>query len=588
MTAGRTEITPRELAMLIAGSCLLAVVMHWPLVLHLGTHVPRDIGDPLVQAWQVAWGGEALAHQPLHFFQANQFWPLADTLAFSDALLGYSPAGLLGSGVEAAVVRYNLLFLFAYALAFAGAYLLGRELGLGRGGAAVVGAAFAFAPYRLEQDGHMQVISSGGVPLALALGLRGYRLRQPGFVIGGFAVAAWQLSLGFTIGLPLGHLMALLGLIAAICWLRAGRPRLERRMVAATAAGALIFIGTVALISPAYLRVADEHPKAHRTPELVDEFSGPATVFLLAPKENTTWGEATKPIREEVKRNVAEKTLFPGLAILILAGIGLGSSTFSRPLRVGLGLGILGISILALGFNVGDGWWWPYRILYELNPVWEAIRVPGRLVVFSSLGLALLAGAGAQAAGRALASRVSGSRLTRSPAIARGALAGVLAALIVIEGRGLPFDPSDHQAQPAVPFPPAPFATLPAPQLHLPGARATDNRRYLLWSVDGFPPMVNGRSSLRPEFTGRLTADAEAFPDRRTVGLLRRLGVKTVIIHLDRVVGTPWANAADRTVVGLPLRRQRRGSIVVYDIPSLSAGSGARRVSSTGSARRSR
>ena len=68
-------------------------------------------------------------HQPLHFFQANQFWPLHDTLAFSDALIGYAPAGLIGSGPHAAVVRYDLLFLFAYALAFFGAYLLARELG---------------------------------------------------------------------------------------------------------------------------------------------------------------------------------------------------------------------------------------------------------------------------------------------------------------------------------------------------------------------------------------------------------------------------------------------------------------------------
>ena len=82
----------------------------------------------------MAWGGHALQHQPLEFFQSNQFWPLDDTLAFSDALLGYAPAGLIGEGPEAAVVRYDLLFLFAYALCFAGAYLLARELGSARPG----------------------------------------------------------------------------------------------------------------------------------------------------------------------------------------------------------------------------------------------------------------------------------------------------------------------------------------------------------------------------------------------------------------------------------------------------------------------
>ena len=54
----------------------------------------------------------------------------------------------------------------------------------------------------------MQVISSGGIPLALALGVRGYRLRRPGWVVAGSAVAAWQLSIGFTLGLPFAYLLA--------------------------------------------------------------------------------------------------------------------------------------------------------------------------------------------------------------------------------------------------------------------------------------------------------------------------------------------------------------------------------------------
>src|SRR3954452_9719077 len=169
------RLPARELWIAGAAAVLLALVMHWPLPLHMSDHVARDLGDPIVQAWQVAWGGHALAHQPLHYFQSNQFWPLQDTLAFSDALVGYAPSGLVGHGVGAAIARYNVLFLFAYALAFLGAYLLARELGTKPWAAAVAGAAFAYAPWRLEQDGHLHVLSSGGIPLSLFLLLRGYR-----------------------------------------------------------------------------------------------------------------------------------------------------------------------------------------------------------------------------------------------------------------------------------------------------------------------------------------------------------------------------------------------------------------------------
>jgi hypothetical protein len=116
--------------LLVLGSIALAVIVTWPLAIHPGHRIAQNLADPIRTAWQVAWTGHALAHQPLHIWQSNAFWPLGNSLAFSDSLLGYAPFGLVGSGQTAALVRYNLLFLLAYALPLIGAYLLGRELGL--------------------------------------------------------------------------------------------------------------------------------------------------------------------------------------------------------------------------------------------------------------------------------------------------------------------------------------------------------------------------------------------------------------------------------------------------------------------------
>ncbi|MGH2924046.1 MAG: hypothetical protein ACRDKH_08470, partial [Solirubrobacterales bacterium] len=408
------EITGRELLLVAVVSCAVAVAMHWPLVLDLGDTIPKDLGDPLPQSWQVAWGGHALANQPLDFFQSNQFWPEDDSLAFGDALVGYAPAGLIGDGPFDAVVRYDLLFLFAYALAFAGAYLLARELGAGPGGAAVAGAAYAFAPFRLEQDGHLQVISSGGIALALALAVRGIRLWSPWWLLAAWLVAGWQLSLGFTLGLPFAYLLAAIVLVAGAVWFRRGRPRLDRRLLVAGVVGALAFAVIAALIARPYFRVADEHPEAKRPPETVEAFSGPAKVFITAPDENLVWGEATAALREGLD-NVPEKTLLPGLLIVLLAAVGLGSSTFPRWLRLALAGAVVVVSVLALGFRTGDGWVWPYRIVYELLPGWEGIRTPGRLVTFSSLALALLAAAGADAGSRAIRRWLAGRRRDVGP-----------------------------------------------------------------------------------------------------------------------------------------------------------------------------
>ena len=241
--------TARELAARssLAG-VLLAVLTSWPLVLHLSSRIAPDLGDPVRTAWEVAWVGHAMLHDPLHLFDSNAFYPHPLSLAFSDSLLGYGPAAFFGSGTVAALVRYNLLFLWAWSLCFFGAYLLARELGLGRIAGAAAGVAFAYAPYRVTEAGHLHVISSGGIPLALFLLLRGYRRDSRGLVLGGWLVSAWQVSLGFTLGLQYCYLLLRARADRAVGWWR-GRlarrqerrrsgPRRRRRRHAARAAPA--------------------------------------------------------------------------------------------------------------------------------------------------------------------------------------------------------------------------------------------------------------------------------------------------------------------------------------------------------------
>ncbi len=567
-------MTRREVITAAVGASLLAIVMTWPLVIHLGAVVPRDIGDPLAEAWQPAWGGHALLHQPLHFFDANRFWPLKDTLAFGDALIGYAPTGIIGRGPHAAMVRYDLLFVFAYALAFFGAYLLARELGLGPAGAVIAGAAFAFAPYRLEQDGHLQVISSGGIPLAIAFAVRGIRLRRPWWLFWAWIMAAWQVSIGWVLGLPFAYGLAGAVAIAVVAWLFRGRPPVPRGMLIAGAAGAVVFIAVSYWIAHPYLYIADNFPASRRSPHEVAAFSGPLKVFLTAPEENFVWGGATAGIRDTLT-TWQEKTLFPGALILILAVVGLASSSLSKRWRIGIGIVAVAIMLLQLGFREEGGLLWPYRVLYDVLPGWDAIRTPGRLATFSSLALALLAAAGGEAAIRWV-------RRRRVPGWSGMAVAAVLALAIVTEGRSLPFDPFDNQAMPDVPPAQASTEEIPTPQLHLPALTAKENRAFQLASTDGFADMVNGRASTNPAVVLDLVKHMTNFPDAATVHELQEYGVRTVILHLGLTDGTPQAGAARKSIKGLPLSACRLGELVVYEVGSSSASPGPRARSGAG------
>jgi hypothetical protein len=234
-----------------------------------------------------------------------------------------------------------------------------------------------------------------------------------------------------------------------------------------------------------------------------------------------------------------------------------------RRVRIGLGIGVAGVAILSLGFYESGGWLWPDRILYDLLPGWSGMRTPGRLFTFATIGLALLAGAGATVAIAALRKRWR--------QLAPAALAAVLVLAIAVEGRALPFDPTDNLAQPRVPPAPGDVSGVPAPQLHLPAPLATDNRRYLFWSTDGFPAIVNGRSSVQPEYTQNLIDAMDNFPDAASVELLRERGVRSVILHLARVKGTAQEDAAARPITGLGITRRRIGDLLVYELGSSSA-----------------
>ncbi len=586
----------RELALLALGAVVLAVLMHWPLVLHLGDDVAKDLGDPLSQSWQVAWGGHALAHQPLRFFDANQFYPYRDTLAFSDALVGYAPAGLLGSGPHAAIARYDLLYLFAYALAFAGAYLLARTIGASPGAAVVAGVAFAYTPWRLEQAGHLHVISSGGIPLTLALLTRGWQRRSAALMLLGWVVASWQLSLGWTLGLQLAYLLPALALVLLGLWWRGRRatrdegvpdqrrparatprgapaaaspmaqrdapPHAARRsrllrpvarqhaLLAANAAGIALFALVGLAIGRVYLRVADAFPSARRGPEIVAAYSGGPLEFLAAGRDSFVWADATAPFRDDLAA-VAEQSLFPGLAIVALAVLGAGWGLWPRALRVGIAVAALLCSILALGYADADlRFLYPYGWLSAL-PGWDAIRTPGRLMTLTTLALALLAAAGTQ-------------RLER-----RWRWAALpLALLVLVEGSAFSLDGGrlSGPPHPTVPTAPAGLADATAPLLQLP-LEAEDNRRYLLWSTDGFPRMVNGRSSTIPPAFAALGPRIAGFPDASSVARLRALGVRTVVLHRDRLAGTPWAAWARRPWRTLGISRELRDGVVLFGIP---------------------
>ena len=164
----------------------------------------------------------------------------------------------------------------------------------------------------------MHVISSGGIPLALFLLVRGYRRGSAPTVFAGWLVATWQLALGFTLGLMLAYLLAVLAVVLLLAW-RRSRP--SRQVLAASAAGAAVFAAMGAAPRAALPGGARRPPGVGADDSTRSRRSrGGPEMFLAAPDQSTIWGPVTEPVRDGLDF-VPEQTLFPGLLVRPARGV---------------------------------------------------------------------------------------------------------------------------------------------------------------------------------------------------------------------------------------------------------------------------
>lgn len=578
---GLAQAAGHEWTLVSIAGLLLAALMTWPTLRHPGSTIPQDIYDPLLQAWQVAWGGHALLTDPLQLWNSNTFYPDSNTLAFSDSLLGYAPLGMLARGPVSALVVYNVLYVLAYALAFVGMYALCRQLGTRRPAAAMAGAAFAYAPWRLAHGGHLNILSTGGIALALAMLARGhgFRLRhratsihgtitdlggyQPqrtrwGWALGGWLVAAWQITLGFGFGLPFGYVLGLVVVVGLVAWLLR-RPRFPLRLLLADVGGLVVLALTCLYMGLPYLHAVAAHPNARRTLDQVGMFSPPWQGFFIAPSQSWLWGDAHADARQALPFQ-PEMTLLVGMVLLAFALFGMFFSVWRLRARLLLAAGVALTVVLAMGTGLGGGRY-TYQLLYDYLPAWDAIRTPGRLVVWTTLLLALLAaGAVSALALRADEVALSRGRNPRRLGPVLGALLAIPLVLVLIEG-------VNRTPHPVVPTEPAALHNVAGPVLILPTDQLSDEG-YMYWSTDGFPTMVNGGSGVQPAKQNKIRQVAAAFPDPHSVTYLEDLGVRTVVVLRDRVAGTPYQDAITRSYAGLGVHVRDTGQAVVFTLPS--------------------
>lgn len=320
----RTPLDSRRSALLATGAYVaVAILMTWPLARRLTTALPTDLGDPGFNAWVLMWTGgqilEALRGNLSalgHYWDGNIFYPAELTIAYSEHM---TPETLQALPFLAAtgniILGYNVVFLLTFVLAGLGMFLLVREW-TGRPLAAfLAGLAYAYAPYRLGQLPHLQVLSTQWMPFVL-YGLRRYfGTRRPRALAGaGAALVLQNLSCGY-------YLLYFPPFAAAyVLYELAARRRLRDRRVwlsmAAAAAGVAVM--TLPFVLP-YLRLRDISGVGVRPLAEIISFSADSHAFATPPVVSRLWAP-----RLPAAIN-SENEGFPGLTILCFALAGLVS-----------------------------------------------------------------------------------------------------------------------------------------------------------------------------------------------------------------------------------------------------------------------
>lgn len=531
------------LALVLYGA--LAVLFTYPLVLNVDR--VNGAGDPAVMVWSVAWIQHSLLSDA-SLFDANIFHPTGNALAYTDLILpGALATAPLYYATNNPLVSFNVLLLLSYVLSGYTAFLLAWRLLAGRShalsAALFAGAVFALCPYRSAHITQLNSMNTFFLPLTL---LFVHRYLEDGRRLRDLSLAGLFFLLNATSSLYYGVFAALMVVVFLAVWLYLNRERpLARDLL--RAAPILAGFGTVlAVLLWPYITLSGAADHG-RSVETVAGGSLVPAALLTSPPESRFLGWTPEAFGM-IERPVYEMSLYPGLAVALLAAYGLFAPRRlprASALYAMLGLVIFVFSLGPLLVVGGLSIPLPYRLLYEFAPGFGNLRVPARMWAIVMLCLAVLAAVGL----RAVMERMAGRRAFLALAVASLFTALEFLPTLPVDrfiDRGPPRLESAYKylsenAGPKTVVAEVPFANPEDPFRETP-------RMYR--STFGWWRLVNGYASYFPEgYTG--TAETlNSLPGRKSITELRRLGADYVIVHpelyeMDGEDGGKILHAAD-------------------------------------------
>ena len=368
---------------------LITIIMTYPVAFCVTSGLPGGFGDPLLNAWILAWETQTLPRSVSQVYHPPIFYPHRYSLTYSENLFGFLAVALpFTLAWNSPAFGYNVAFLFVFWVSCLGMHKLIYKI-FGRHDVAFIsGLLFAFAPYRWAQMIHLHILSYGWIPFLLAT-FMGYK-EKPSIT------RLLEVALASFLAIMFSLHTGLFGLVSLVVWAvvlgKFGEIRLRNLFLLALAEA--IVLSIAALILYPYFLSAPAIT-LDRLPWLAAEADIKPISFV-----------AVTPLLKFLRfasrlEPSCERQLYPGLTLTLLALLGLfgfKASSFKAIKAASIAITILGLIVyLGLGAYVKilshiDISRYPFLILPLYG--FSLVRAVSRWMILTWIGLGILAGFG--------------------------------------------------------------------------------------------------------------------------------------------------------------------------------------------------
>lgn len=528
---------------LLAFSILLTVWILLPYSVNIRHGVPNVI-DPLFYAWNLSHNADNWFKGFDSLLNTNIFYPLTNTIAYSDTLWGQSffinPIIWI---THNPVLAENIAILLSFPLSAIAMFLLSFYLTKNIAASFISGIFFAFSYPRLSQIGHLPMISSQWLPLFL---LYLFKFLEDGKRKNFILLCLWYV-LSITSSIYFGVFLIPITVIIIIAdfikhiYLHTVYKYKNKAITVLPVIIPFILVLGIAILP--YIRLKAENPDIKRS---VDDLT-----HLRASLRDYASVLPTSLNTFKLPTNTNEHVLFPSFTLLFLASFGLVTSHKRTRYMMSIVV-LIAVSsfILSLGneqsftlgsFSTGTVKM-PYYYLYKFFPVFQIVRVPARFSIFIILSLSVLAAWGI--------ARI----MTRNKS---KWVTGIILCTFIIEVWQtdtpfvtIPTKQSIPEVYTWIRKQPEPMIVAELPvslfyhgssmenQLYMPFSALGNSDTYALetyrvyFSAFHKKRIINGYSGFLPESYNRLTETLEGFPSELSIKALQDIGVTHAVVHI--------------------------------------------------------